>query len=110
MHLGLCHASIGFQRDAAVNIILRLSLFNGQCGHGLFRLVHKVGEPFAIHPGVSHIAADELPLQIQERGAIGLARLNFRLDSGLVLAKIDEVLVTDAGIFDMGDERSTGNH
>jgi hypothetical protein len=75
-----------------------------------FSLLHDTGEAFAIHLGVKSIAAEEIRLEVQESGAIGLGALEVCRDARLMLAEIDEMLVVNARVFDMGDERAARHH
>ena len=102
--------SRGFQGKAAVNVVLRLRLFDGKRRHDLFRRLHDTGETFAIHLGVESITAEEIRLEVQESDAIGLGTLAIRRGARLMLAEIDEMFVVDAGIFYMGDERAARHH
>src|ERR1700730_8826160 len=75
-------------------------------GHGLFRFLDKVADACAIHLAVNCIAADEIRLEVKQGRAIGLAALELRRAAHLMLAEIDEMLVVDARVFDMRDERA----
>ena len=56
------------------------------------------------------IAADEIRLEVKQGRAIGLAAVDLRRAAHLMLAEIDEMLVVDARVFDMRDERAAPNH
>ena len=56
------------------------------------------------------IAADEIRLEVKQGRAIDLAALELRRAAHLMLAEIDEMLVVDARVFNMRDERAAPNH